>query len=123
MIKRVPLLNPTDGQQYLLSGETTDIVPNERTVYIDREGNTFDPAQRKVSFDELPQDGVIELPRTTWWIDEETFEILPDGIIVPLGMQPLRKTPIALVDLNPITTWCFLDATAGVACDDEEGRP
>lgn len=67
MIKRVPLLDATNGQQFQLTGETTDIVPSNRTVYIDRQGNTFDPSQRKVSFDELPQDGVMELPRTTWW--------------------------------------------------------
>ena len=67
MIKRVPLLDATTGQQFMLNGETTDIVPSDRTVYIDRQGNTYDPAQRTVSFDELPQEGVMELPRTTWW--------------------------------------------------------
>jgi hypothetical protein len=67
MIRRVPLLDPTTGQQFQLTGETTDIVPSDRTVYIDQQGNTYDPSQRKVSFNELPEGGVLELPRTTWW--------------------------------------------------------
>lgn len=34
MIKRVPLLDATTGQQFQLTGETTDIVPCNRTVYM-----------------------------------------------------------------------------------------
>jgi len=67
MIKRVPLLDATSGEQYVLDGETTDLVPNDRTVYIDQQGKTYDPSQRAVSFNELPEGGVLELPRTTWW--------------------------------------------------------
>ena len=93
MIKRVPLLDPTSGQQFQLTGDTTDIVPNDRTVYIDQQGNTYDPSQRKVSFNELPEGGVLELPRTTWCCgDEAVFKILQDGTIVP-GAPHLPTTP------------------------------
>lgn len=110
MIRRVPLLDATTGQQLQLAGETTDIVPNDRTVYIDQAGNTYDPAQRKIRLDELPEGGVMELPRTTWWADvHEVFELLPNGAVIALGPQPLPPpiTQAGPLTLLPVETWCF----------------
>jgi hypothetical protein len=108
MIKRVPLLDPTTNQQFVLNGETTDIVPRSRTVYIDGDGNTYDPSQRKIRFDELPESGVLELPHVTWWSDDDPIlEILPDGSIastqdVDLSTSSQPMTVKAVV-------WCCLD--------------
>jgi hypothetical protein len=108
MIRRIPLLDATTGQQLQLAGETTDIVPNDRTIYIDQDGNTYDPAQRNIRLEELPQGGVMELPRTTWWADvHDAFE--PNGEVIPIGTppQPLRVAPSVPLRLQPVTTWCF----------------
>lgn len=73
-MKRVPVLDPTSNQQFALEGESTELVPRSQTVYIDRHGNTYDPQQKDVRLHELPIDGVMELPRTTWWQEQETEE-------------------------------------------------
>jgi hypothetical protein len=36
-------------------------------VYIDRNGKTYDPGNGKVALQDLADDGVMQLPRTTWF--------------------------------------------------------
>lgn len=66
-MKRIPLRDATDGATYALEGEGHELVPKDNTVYIDRHGKTYDPAQSNVVLDDLAADGVMQLPRTTWF--------------------------------------------------------
>jgi hypothetical protein len=66
-MKRILLRDSSSGNTFALEGEGHEIVPNNNTVYIDRNGQTYDPAQKKVSLDDLPGEGVMQLPRTTWF--------------------------------------------------------
>ncbi len=68
MIRRVPVRDATTtNQQALLEGAPTDLLPQTNSVFVDRKGNTYDPHQDKVPLAQLPAEGVLELPRTTWW--------------------------------------------------------
>lgn len=68
MIRRVPVRDITrSNETYALEGNSTDLVPKDRTVYIDRNGTTYDPQQKQFTMGDLPDDGVVQLPRTTWW--------------------------------------------------------
>ncbi|HEV7428792.1 MAG TPA: hypothetical protein VGQ46_20765 [Thermoanaerobaculia bacterium] len=66
-MKRIPLRDATDGNTYLLEGDSQELVPKDNTVYIDRHGKTYDPTNQHVVLDDLASDGVMQLPRTTWF--------------------------------------------------------
>jgi hypothetical protein len=66
-MKRIPLRDATDGNTYLLEGDGQELVPKDNTVYIDRTGKTYDPNNHRVALEELASDGVMQLPRTTWF--------------------------------------------------------
>jgi len=65
-VRRIPVRNAMANQQEVLEGEVIDVLPNENSVYVDRGGKTYD-ATKGVRMGELPQSGVIQLPRTTWY--------------------------------------------------------
>jgi hypothetical protein len=109
-MKRVPLRDATDGQTYLLEGETNEYLPNDNTVYIDRAGKTYDPAHGKVALNDLADDGVMQLPRTTWfglqsWIVKRTIAYtlivtVTYNLLVAITSQahaPALRTALALV--------------------------
>ncbi|MGH2912070.1 MAG: hypothetical protein ACRDJ3_06295 [Solirubrobacteraceae bacterium] len=65
MVREIPLLDLTKGQAGVLQGNHDDRVVNNRTVMIDpRSGREF-PQGEYVG--NLPQDGVVQIPRTTWY--------------------------------------------------------
>lgn len=66
MIKRVPVRDVNNGGNYALEGQTVDVLPKDDTVYIDQQGKTYDPKDN-VQLQQLPESGVLQLPRTTWW--------------------------------------------------------
>ena len=67
MIRRVPVQPTTNPEEaYALEGELTDLLPKDNTVYIDENGNTYDPHEG-LQLQKLPESGVLQLPRTTWW--------------------------------------------------------
>lgn len=66
-MKRIPLRDSSSGNTFALEGEGHELVPKDNTVYIDRNGQTYDPAQQPVSLNDLPGEGVMQLPRTTWF--------------------------------------------------------
>lgn len=66
MIQKIPVKDATSNTDFLMRGEVIDLVPDERDVYIDpRNGRTFDTSEQ-IALRDLPQEGVIRLPRTTW---------------------------------------------------------
>lgn len=68
MIRRVPVRDLTRADEaYLLEGMPEDILPKQAMVYADRHGNTYDAQDNDVALRQLPEDGVVALPRTTWW--------------------------------------------------------
>jgi len=66
-MKRIPLRDSSSGNTFALEGEGHEIIPHDNTVYIDRNGKTYDPTQQPVSLNDLPGEGVMQLPRTTWF--------------------------------------------------------
>jgi hypothetical protein len=67
MIQRIPVKNAMrNDDDYLLQGETIDVVPDDRDVYVDpQQGRSYDTSQG-VAMRDLPQSGVIRLPRVTY---------------------------------------------------------
>jgi hypothetical protein len=66
MIQKIPVKDAMSSTDFLLRGEVIDLIPDERDVYVDpRNGQTFDTSER-VALRDLPAEGVIRLPRTTW---------------------------------------------------------
>ncbi|HSQ05211.1 MAG TPA: hypothetical protein VLN59_14295 [Burkholderiales bacterium] len=66
MIKRVPIRDTNNGGTYALEGEPIDILPKDNTIYADHNGKTYDPRDN-VQLQQLPDTGVLQLPRTTWF--------------------------------------------------------
>ncbi len=70
MIQRIPVKNAMNNDDYLLQGDTIDVLPDEQDVYVDpRQGKTYDTKER-VTVRDLPQSGVIRLPRVTYGTTE-----------------------------------------------------
>ena len=68
MIRRVPIQDATGkGESFAMEGDPNDLLPKDDTIYIDEEGKTYDPKSTSVALRELPERGVLQLPRTTWW--------------------------------------------------------
>jgi hypothetical protein len=68
MIRRVPIQDATGkGENFALEGTPTDVLPKDDTIYIDETGKTYDPKTTDIALRELPDRGVLQLPRTTWW--------------------------------------------------------
>jgi hypothetical protein len=65
MIRRVPVHNAVKNQQEILEGEIVDEL-REPSVFVDRNGKTYD-ASRGISFGDLPNGQLVQLPRTTWY--------------------------------------------------------
>jgi len=65
-VRRIPVRNAMKNEHELLEGDTIDTLPKENSVYVDGSGKTYD-AKKGVKMSELPQAGVIQLPRTTWY--------------------------------------------------------
>lgn len=65
-IRRIPVRNAMSNEPELLEGEVIDVLPNDQSVYVDRAGKTYDPS-KGVRMGDLPQAGVVQLPRTTWF--------------------------------------------------------
>jgi hypothetical protein len=65
-MKRVPIRDVNSGGTYGIEGDNNEYLPKDNTVYIDHEGKTYDP-QDNVQLQQLPESGVLQLPRTTWW--------------------------------------------------------
>lgn len=66
-MKRVPLRDAANNQSFVLEGQDHEILPDDNTVYIDRQGKTYDPSQQQVALRDLSNEGVLQLPRTTWY--------------------------------------------------------
>jgi hypothetical protein len=65
-VRRIPVRNAMTNQPELLEGDVIDVLPNDHSMYVDRAGKTYDPS-KGVRMTDLPQSGVIQLPRTTWY--------------------------------------------------------
>jgi len=65
-VRRIPVRNAAKNEQEILEGEVIDVLPRENSVYVDGSGKTYD-ATKGVRMNDLPQSGVIQLPRTTWF--------------------------------------------------------
>lgn len=65
MITRVPMYNATTNTPEYLQGESHDVL-REPSVFVDRSGKTYD-ASKGVRMGDLPQNGMIQVPRTTWY--------------------------------------------------------
>ncbi len=64
MIRRVPIINLSQGRQEVLEGELTDELSDSRTVTIDPQTGREFPLGTKVG--SLPRGELVQLPRTTW---------------------------------------------------------
>ena len=73
------------NENEILEGEIIDTLPKENSVYVDRTGRTYD-ATKGVRMSDLPQAGVIQLPRTTWY----GFAPKPVTAEAPRGGLPER---------------------------------
>jgi hypothetical protein len=60
------VLDATEQAPFALEGSVNELLPDDATVYVDREGKTYD-TERSIPLATLPEDGVVALPRTTWW--------------------------------------------------------
>jgi hypothetical protein len=65
-VRRIPIRNAMANEHELLEGEVIDVLPNDNSVYVDGSGKTYDTT-KGIKMGELPQSGVIQLPRTTWY--------------------------------------------------------
>lgn len=68
-VRRIPVRNAAKNEQEILEGEVIDVLPRENSVYVDGNGKTYD-ASKGVRMSDLPQTGVVQLPRTTWYAPE-----------------------------------------------------
>lgn len=93
-IRRIPVRNAMANEQELLEGHVGDVLPNDAAVYVDRGGKTYDSAKH-VKMGDLPQTGVIQLPRTTWYaIDPQplTEDLAVVGYVIgPHGCVPIYE--------------------------------
>lgn len=65
-IRRIPVTNAMANQQEIIEGEIIDVLPNDHSVYVDRGGKTYDTG-KGVRVGDLPQTGLTQVPRTTWY--------------------------------------------------------
>lgn len=66
MIRKVPVRNVANDEEYVMEGELNDFLPNDNTVYVDtRSGHTYDSTDN-VQLERLPSTGLMQLPRTHW---------------------------------------------------------
>lgn len=68
-VRRIPVRNAMNNERELLEGDSIDTLPKENSVYVDGSGKTYD-AKNGVKMSDLPPQGVIQLPRTTWYATE-----------------------------------------------------
>jgi hypothetical protein len=65
-IRRIPVKNAATNQDEILEGEVLDVLPDDRSIYVDRTGTTYDTT-KTVRMNDLPTTGLLQLPRTTWF--------------------------------------------------------
>lgn len=75
-VRRIPVRNAMNNEQEILEGEIIDTLPAESSVYVDSTGRTYD-AKKGVRMSDLPQTGVIQLPRTTWYATRRKTKCAP----------------------------------------------
>jgi hypothetical protein len=64
MIRRIPTVDLSRGEEYILEGEENDRLSDDRTVTIDpRTGREFESG---TPLRDLPNNEIVQVPRTHW---------------------------------------------------------